>query len=287
MWVSVGQLYSAQRLLEWIDRGGLRPSDIEGTELISVLVCPAIDVLNVVSRASWASVDLEGVLVLTVRGRSLRDIKDPMQCLRAQLRDLISADKPVWSKLIPRGRRELTRTAPSEVTQILSEAGLLDSPPTDDVIIWWDEMSAIARGIRDSRMLEVGREGEKLTLRYERYRTNKDAQWQAIESNVSGFDVLSIIDKADSTPLRIEVKASSQKINAAEFVLTRNEWDIACTTGNYVFHLWQVQREPRIAVIPYDDLHSHIPKDSGTGKWDKVKIPFSAFRGLFAQFDSV
>lgn len=285
MWVSVGQLYSSQRLLQWISEGQLKPSDIEGSDVTTVLVCPAADVLEVVFRGGWASVDVEGVLRLTERGRSVRSMDDATICLREQLRDLISSEKPVWTKLIGRGRQELAKSVPSEVSQTLTEAGLLEKPASPEVVRWWDEMSELARGIRAADLMVVGRTGERLTLRYERDRTTVEPVWQAIESNLSGFDVLSVVNIHDTTPLRIEVKASARTINAADFSLTRHEWRTASTTRNYVFHLWQIPDggRPRLAVVPFGELGPHVPVDAGDGEWQQVRVPFSAFKKHFAE----
>ena len=285
MWFSVGQLYSSQKLLSWIAAGPVRPTDIKGSDITTVFVCPAEDVLNVVLLGVWVSVNTDGILQLTERGKHLLALEPPTICLREQLRDLIAIDKPAWSKLIGRGRYELTRTAPPEVNQMLTEAGLLTKPPDDNIVSWWDEMSELARGFRAADLLEVGRTGERLTLQHEMRRTNQEPIWQAIESNLSGFDVLSIVTETDRTPLRIEVKASARNINAADFTLTRNEWETACLSGNYVFHLWQVadKVKPRLAVIDFANLRAHVPNDSGVGKWQQVRVPFSAFRSGFAQ----
>jgi hypothetical protein len=148
-------------------------------------------------------------------------------------------------------------------------------------------MSELARGFRAADLLEVGRAGERLTLRHELRRTNVEPVWQCIESNFSGFDVLSRKDRQDSSPLRIEVKASARNINAADFALTRNEWTTASTAGSYVFHLWQVtgQAKPRLAVLDVTDVQAHVPTDVGLGLWQQVRIPFAAFRTSFVEVD--
>src|SRR3990172_5800385 len=104
MWFSVGQLYSAQKLLAWIDRGGVRPEDINASEIASILLCPAAEVLEIVVRGAWTTVNVEGYLKLSSRGKVMLSVVDPVECLREQLQDLISIEQPVWTKLIPRGR---------------------------------------------------------------------------------------------------------------------------------------------------------------------------------------
>jgi len=61
------------------------------------------------------------------------------------MRDYIMAEKPAWGPLLPRGRRELKQYAPKDIVQVFREAGLMEMPPSDEVVKWWDE-SSIRKG---------------------------------------------------------------------------------------------------------------------------------------------
>ena len=124
MRMSVGQLYSAQQLLGWVSNNSITPVDIEASDIRTVLVCPAADVLEVVMRGGWAIVDISGELKLTERGNYIYSLGEEIASLREQLRDLITFERPVWLKLISRGREELKKFVPSEVKQVLQEAGV-------------------------------------------------------------------------------------------------------------------------------------------------------------------
>lgn len=138
-------------------------------------------------------------------------------------------------------------------------------------------MAGLVRGIKSSVLSQTGREGERLSLAYEKDRTGIQPIWQSIESNLSGFDILSCLSDADSAPLQIEVKASENSWNYAEFHLTANEWESATLARNYRFHLWALGKNPKLAIVPVDQMEKHIPSNAGRGKWETVRIPFSVF----------
>lgn len=99
-------------------------------------------------------------------------------------------------------------------------------------------MAGLVRGIKSSVLSQTGRTGERLSLAFEKDRTGKQPIWQSIESNLSGFDILSCLSDMDASPLQIEVKASENSWNYADFHLTANEWESATLARNYMFHLW-------------------------------------------------
>jgi len=275
MTLSVGQLHSAKQLLDWVSNNRLAKSDM--SLFTNVLVCPAIDVLNLSTRCGWVEVDLDGILKLSDRGLDIHMTGNYQVRLRMQMQDIISREQPSWSNLFPKGRQETSHFVSADVRQCLDEAGLLSSPPCDDVVAWWDEMAGLVRGIKSSVLSQTGREGERLSLVYEKQRTGIQPIWQSIESNLSGFDILSRLSGADSAPLQIEVKASANSWNYAEFHLTANEWESATLARNYRFHLWALGENPKLAVVTVDQMEQHIPSNNSHGKWEIVKIPFSEF----------
>lgn len=275
MTLSVGQLHSAKQLLDWVDRNQMAKSDI--SLFPRVLVCPAGDILNLSTRCGWVEVDLDGVLKLSARGSYLQKNDDFRIRLREQMQDIISREQPSWSKLFPKGRNETANFVSSDVRQCLEEAGLLATPVTDDIVAWWDEMSGLVRGIKTSVLSQIGREGERLSLKHEESRTGRVPVWQSIESNLSGFDVLSCQSDSDATPLQIEVKASESSLDYAQFHLTCNEWESATLARNYLFHLWLLGVSPRLASVTVEQMEAHIPVNSGAGTWESVQVPFSVF----------
>jgi hypothetical protein len=98
-----------------------------------------------------------------------------------------------------------------------------------------------------------------------------------LETAVSGFDVLSVVDGASSRLLKIEVKGSGMRKNEASFFVTRNEWNTAAKSPEFQFHLWLVRDDPKLFVVPASDVSSHIPKDMGSGQWKGAELFFRDF----------
>jgi len=170
---------------------------------------------------------------------------------------------------------------PEPARQCLSEAGLTSSPPSNAAISWWDDLAAAARGRLADYMAKVGREGERHSIAYEERRVGRKPYWQSIESNKSGFDLLSVTEINDEAELQIEVKASERPVPSASFHITRNEWEIATNASHYVFHLWSLITQQQLAVLSPAEIKDHIPIEQGRGQWETVVIPFSVFQSRF------
>ena len=148
---------------------------------------------------------------------------------------------------------------------------------SDDIVNWWDRYSKISRKVDKDTKLDVGRFGERLSLEYERNRTKKEPTWKGFETNLAGFDVLSVIDELNPSPLYIEVKTSNSSVSVANFFVTRHEWEVASTSKNYIFHLWVLQPKPKLFIVPFNEVDKHIPKDFGDGEWENARLPFASF----------
>ena len=279
---TAGVLHSAERLIEMLTARPLSAAQLIA-DFRHILVCPPHVVLNLSQRCGWVEARADGLLEVSARGARLLAVSGYELRLREQMLDYVVTEKPPWGRLLSRGRSEMSRFAPREVMQVFREAGLMEVPPTDDAVAWWDEVARLARGAADAISTEIGRTGERLTMERERRRTGKEPFWQAIESNLSGFDVLSVVTADCSDPLRIEVKASVESIEYAVFHVSRNEWIAATTGAPYRFHLWCLRddQEPFIAELDTQDVASHTPGDRGEGKWERAAISFQAFREKF------
>ena len=121
-------------------------------------------------------------------------------------------------------------------------------------------------------------------MRYEQERVGRRPIWKSIESNLSGYDLLSLVTQEDSSTLQIEVKASEQPVDSTSMHITRTEWEVASTGGRYVFHLWSMtEGGKRLAVVTPADVAGHVPTNSGFGRWESVEIPFRAFEDSFQE----
>jgi hypothetical protein len=168
-----------------------------------------------------------------------------------------------------------------DVAQVFVEAGLAAGFDSE-VVDFWDELAARARGQRQAQLNRIGRLGERQTIAHEQKRTGRSPKWVSVDDNADGYDVLSVVDSTDPRPLSIEVKASSIGMRGS-FHVTRNEWDRANETECHVFHLWNVQNKsaPQLAVLMPEDVKPHVSRDAGDGCWELVEIPFAAFGSKF------
>jgi hypothetical protein len=271
---SVGILYSAQEFTAYVLDKTLAVEDFESTFKRFSLARPE-DILEVATRCNWIDVHPDGICRVTEKGRNI--LKDTVEeSLRSQICDLIFAEQPPWAAKIPNGREEAARFFPDEVSQCFKEAGLLNEWD-DKIIDWWDQLAIATRSAKSVLSLITGRKAEKLTIEHEAKRTGVQPHWQSIESNFSGYDILSQVDNLDSTPRKIEVKGTTLSIKEAFFTLSRNEWETAETSQYYTFHLWSLKGNPFLIEVTFDQMKKHIPENRGNGKWETTRIPFKTF----------
>ncbi|MCZ7607110.1 MAG: DUF3883 domain-containing protein [Planctomycetota bacterium] len=172
----------------------------------------------------------------------------------------------------------------TQVGQVFVEAEVVQGT-SDSVVAFWDALAARARGQKDSRLTEIGRRGERLSLAYELARTGHPPKWVSLESNRDGFDILSIVDSGDSRMLSIEVKTST-RTTGAEIFLTSNEWIHALDAANHCFHVWLLlgTTKPTLAILEVADIINHVPRNAGAGAWNSMSLPLDGFSEKFAEF---
>lgn len=275
MTFSVGILYSSRSLLQIVNDGGLGTQNF-ATSFSKIDVADASAVLAMSQKCRWVAVRDDGSMRLTERGAYLLEVSEPETCLREQLLDLIIADPPPWSRRIIQGRFEALQAMPDPARQCFRDCGLLEGND-DETVGWWDRASNGVRAERSRINHEVGRKAEKLTLEFERGRTGLDPIWQAIETSVSGFDVLSVVEPGSETKLKIEVKGSRLHRNEASFFLTRNEWQTAVTSHKFHFHLWLIHNTPKLFIVPAELLEPHVPSDGASGRWETAQLFYKEF----------
>lgn len=280
--LSPGIAFGCISLLGAVSRNILTPAAAASLALSSVA---SQDVLDACLRLRWVEISSEGVLALTARGARAFAADSERQKLRFLVFDHVDAENPPWLQLASAGRREMLSQAPSGIRQVFVEAGLAYGDD-EDVIAFWDNLAARARGLRSAVLTEIGRRGERLTIAHEFRRTGVRPKWVALESTFDGYDVLSQLSFDDRRRLTIEVKASEQPINRAFFHISRNEWDTAEECLHHEFHLWDLSATtPRIAILPVLELAKHIPSDGGEGTWKETAVPFGAFSSHFIGWD--
>lgn len=275
MYFSVGMLYSAQELLRFLNSNPRIVSPFSDSLKAFNNIASAKVVFEICQKCEWVRLDIDGYLELTNKTDDILADAPVEKILRVQIQHLIEAYKPTWIPLLTRGRSEALKHLPVDVVQCLREADLTTSY-SDDVILWWDKIGKISRRTGKDEKIDVGRRGEKLTVDYERARTQKEPKWQGFENNFSGYDVLSVVDSKDINPLNIEVKTSNSTWEVASFYISKNEWSVAKSSPNYLFHLWVLIPKNKLYIVSKDMVETHVPSNNGEGTWESVEIPFSA-----------
>lgn len=228
----------------------------------------------------------ENIILSDLGTKVLLDVSDNYdKGIRVVLCEYILHTEPIWSKRIPYGRCEATTFMTKDEKSCFYEAGLLDEDPDYGVVLWWDKLSEIIRKRADALKNETGRSGEKCTIAFENERVDKKPKWKSIDSNMLGYDIMSVASKMDNTPLLIEVKASTDDMEHAYFHVSSNEWRVATHVAEYAFYLWNLYGgKKRLAIVKPNDISPHVPENKKSGEWESVKIPFMSFAEKFTEW---
>lgn len=195
--------------------------------------------------------------------------------LRESIAAIVKDERPRWTRTITLGRAVVQRTMSDDnAKQCLVSARLFSED--EEAFSWWDSLASEYRQEGDDQKLEIGREGERLSLEYERKRLEAagegyEPKWVGREDTTLGYDVLSydVFDGAYQD-IYIEVKACSG--DNLIFHVTRNEWKIAKQRlDRYRFHVWSLASR-ELEIIGPADLAPHIPENQGKGEWEIAEI---------------
>lgn len=279
--LSVDVIWSSYALLKRISEYTIRNAeDIYIKNLSPVSIDTLMD-LALTCR--WIARN-NGLFVLCKQGQKLVNTKEFAERTRIILSDYVYYFTPAWARRIPYGRQEAFIFMTKDEQACFYEAGLMDEYPEKAVIGWWDQISSFLRRTEEERNTEVGRKGEQLTILYEQKRTGRQPQWISLDTNLSGYDLISQQTKEDSSSLLIEVKSSEKSISTADFFVSVNEWHTASNTENYKFYLWCFYGgKKQLAVITPRQLFHYIPTNNKSGEWQTVRIPFASFSEAFRE----
>ena len=282
--LSVNVLASAMLLLERIETYHFSSlSELTYSKISSI---SSEDIFNFSHSCGWVSTN-ENTPVLTKRGLALLQLQKRgflLDLKRQMLMDYVIHVAPVWVNRIPYGRREAAIFMSKDESACFSEAKLLSPQFDSKVIYWWD---TIANQIRTNALQSknnTGRIGEENTIKYEKLRTNSDPVWMSVDSNLTGYDVISRVSRDNPDVLLIEVKTSTSALDQAVFHVTSHEWKVALTSATYVFHVWCLFGNKKLlAIISPMDVQPYIPTNNLEGEWESTKIPFSCFENKFIE----
>ncbi len=284
--LSVNVLTSAIELLRRLNT--YRYSSVSELAYSKIVSISAEDIFDFASKCGWAN-KTENILLVTSRGVGLLFLYEEgraSELKRQMLMDYVLRAAPIWSNRIPYGRKEATIFMSKDETACFSDAGLLSDQLDSDIIDWWDTIANQIRLQTQQEKNDTGRTGERNTIKYEKMRTNIMPKWMAVDSNLLGYDIKSVLSKDDHSSLLIEVKSSMLSIHQASFHITAHEWEVALTNDAYVFHLWSFWRNKRLlAVISPHDVQPYIPTNNLGGEWESTKIPFACFENRFVEIE--
>jgi len=273
----VGILYRICSFMEFVKDNPLTPHDVKES-FPKYEGVRSKDILDIAYKGNWLVTNSEDELMLSYSGLELLKNQSDIERLRIQLLTLIKELDPPWAVTATQGREVLNKYAPSEVSQCLDEAGLLGNLD-DAAISWWDTLASRYRHEKDVSNLCIGRKGEKLSFDYELKRVGSPPRWVAIDYSNLGYDLVSIVGKGVNKKLLIEVKTTTKSWSNGVFHLSRNEWNVLSSQTNSVLHLWCLSSaKPRMEIIPIQAIAPHVPKEMGSGEWESITCPFSAFK---------
>jgi len=241
------------------------------------------DVLNLSLQCKWVKIEGD-VYKLHERGKVLNELynkKKINRAYRAQLYDLVNILRPDWAAYLNRGRTESVTYMASNIIDILKQLKLYnenDSNYDDGAIIWWDKIAGSFYNSINEKKIETGRVGEKITVHYERKRTNNEPKWMSLKSDALGYDILSVISKQDTSNYCIEVKTSKY---GNKFKFTKNEHELMCQKDikNYSLYFWRLYSvdKAELTILKKDDIIKKFPKNSMAAEWEICEFNIDNF----------
>ena len=247
---------------------------------------PLEEVLHICQSCHFLKIE-NNSLGLTPSGIRLSNFNDYdyKVRLRSVIIEFIIAFKPSWAYMMQFGKAFIKAAGalPADTKECFVEAGLFEDDL--DVLKEWESIVCNLKSEDFSRNDEIGLKGEYLTMLYESKRVGSEPRWISRETDAAGFDILSKLDNLNQENLAIEVKASEQTFEDARAHITRNEWNVALNTRNYIFHFWSLSsRNPKLFITSPTIIKTHAPKDYGRGEWESFRVNFSDIFSANGQF---
>jgi len=244
------------------------------------------EIRAVVARVSAHSVGLDfdaGATLSELMSSEKADFSD-LAFYQKCIEVVISTQRPTWLRMIAFGRSKFVEKLTRDEVQCFRTAGLLEEPPTPNVIAWWDRIATQSRQITDAARMEQARRAEALSFKFEQHRLrslgiDREPRWTAVEDNQAGYDIHSF-DRGTSEPVARLIEVKSTIANPPRFFLTKNEWGHAEQFDSvYHFHVWDMRTEiPELHQFTVSQIRPHIPSNNADGRWTDVEIPLESVR---------
>lgn len=193
--------------------------------------------------------------------------------LRIILKVAILRGNYPWKGSFKFGRKYVLDALSVNERQVFRSAGLLDNEFSEEAVNWWDQMQ---NSIGNSDFDMDFRKWEQKTFDQE-VRLLKELgslefpKWEAIDDNLSGYDILSYRQiEGKWEEIYIEVKSSSTGLR--RFYLSDREAEKLEKVPNcYFIHFWNTKKEEQV-IISGEEVIKHLPKNQGLGHWKTVLI---------------
>ena len=214
------------------------------------------------------------------KGYFKKNLYSMLEKRRKIIFDLATINTNFLSSLLLCSPRGIIVGGSKRITQILSYAGLL-LPLDKESERWWLELRWFLRKQTPQEIEKFGNIGDLgglLSMNYEKNRLNGRngiERVSVIDGDIRGFDILSFVDINSDDRKRIEVKASSQKLEYAKIHISWNEWNTAKSFGKHEFHLWPNVRSPSSEpiIITVESLHHFVPITHKNVEWNSIIVP--------------
>jgi hypothetical protein len=271
--------FSFERLFSMPSFEGARIIRNQITQSSNLSVTEAVAVIRKI-ELDVSALDLEASEALI--GLLPTDLpNDGAHFYRGCIRQLLLAYQPVWARTMLQGRSRFYSTLERDEQSLFRQTGILEEPPDDAFVVWWDALNGAVRADRNAVLLERGREAERLTIAHEIQRLQREGidarpRWTGLDDNTKGYDVTSY-ESREGTLVNRLIEVKSTVASPMRFIVTRNEWDQAEKFGaSYLFHIWDISKNPPVLHIrTVDQVRIHIPSDNERGRWKEAVIPLA------------
>ena len=271
-------LDSSLKLIEYCSSNNVSLEEVSRSRKIAEYEVDVMKIFGFCKKLGWLE-DSGEEISITEKASEILILEKPPEMLRRMLDMVFNSQDVFWRRFLSRGRKEAKFFLEGNQLQVLEWCDLFEEG--DHISDWWLDQRTYSNEGEEIENAKTGRKGERKTLIYEEARTRRKPEWTALElGDGEGYDVLSWIDESSSSNrLRIEVKSSRDSIERARMFLTRNEWEIATSAGDHVFHLWtDVDKESSmLRVVSVEEMAENVSKDVGKGVWESVQIPMRVF----------
>lgn len=277
--ITISLLWDSQRLITFLKSNPGYPSDLLGKlrkDNIKINFSSMNDIYNLILQCNWAHV-LDGKHYLTDRGNEivkyLRNSGTSIDAGREQLFDIVKVLRPKWAGPLKHGRLESMMILPTSIVDIFKQLKLYHPQNLiydSCAVEWWDKIAASYYSSISQNNIKTGRIGERLTILFEKERTLIVPKWESLDSDKSGYDILSQIASGDNRKLCIEVKTSQN--NFTVFYFSRGEWNFLQNRNdeNYKIHFWRLyEKTYKLTIINRCVVNQCFPEDSIASQWQK------------------